>query len=287
MMRLLQWSTQRLLPCNLSYLRTVQRLWQIFFMRVALFIPCFIDQLYPRVAEATLRLIQQAGVDEVIFPDSQVCCGQPAFNAGYWDHARKIAAHWLHAFENARADAIVTPSGSCAAMVRHHLKDLFPASDPAGIQIAPMAELAAKTFELTEFLVRVLGFVDFGVRCDLFVALHDSCHHSRLLQARDCPRKLLRHVEGLRWAEPEQAELCCGFGGTFAVKYSPVSSALAARKARNLAATGAEAITGTDMSCLMQIHGWMVRNGMKMNAYHIAEILSGFVQPEEAKSEGA
>lgn len=235
---------------------------------VALFVTCLVDQLFPQIGEATVRVLERAGC-AVAFPAGQTCCGQAPFNDGFWEDARVLAARFLDVF--ADASAIVAPSGSCAVMVREWYPRLFR-DDPA--RAARAAAAAGRTYELSEFLVRVLGRTDVGARFDAAVAYHPSCHGLRGLGLREEPLRLLRAVRGLRLVELPRAEECCGFGGLFAVTFAPVSGAMLASKLDAVEASGADVVTATDASCLMHLAGGLARRGSRTRALHLAEILA-------------
>jgi len=250
-------------------------------MRVGLFIPCYVDQVFPQVGIATAWLLRRAGVDEIVFPERQTCCGQPAFNTGYWFEARRVAASWLDAFAGAEPlDAIVVPSGSCGAMVRVFFPELWHPSREGEWtrherELAPAAHrLAAKTHELSQFLVDVLGVEDLGAACPMRITYHDSCHHTRELRGREAPRRLLKRVAGLQLIEMQESDTCCGFGGTFAVKFEEISSAMAEQKVERIRASGAEAVVAADVSCLMHLQGWMKRHHVPVRVMHLAEVLA-------------
>ena len=236
-------------------------------MKVALFITCLADNLYPQVGEAVVRILNRCGV-RVEFPEAQTCCGQPAFNSGYAGEARAVGRTLLDAF--ADADYVVSPSGSCSGMVRHYFPSLF-ADDPALLRRA--RELEHKTYEFSQFLVRVLGVTDVGAAFPHSVTYHPSCHASRLLGIADEPLELLRHVRGIRLAELPHAEDCCGFGGTFALKMHEISTAMVAEKAEHVLSTGAEVLVGTDAGCLMNIGGRLRNQGSPLRVLHLAELL--------------
>ena len=239
---------------------------------VTLFIQCVVDALYPHVAEAMVRLFDRLEM-AVRYPANQTCCGQPAFNAGYREAATAAARHFIEVFED--APCIVCPSGSCVAMVRHHYTELL-ADDRTWH--ARAAAVAHKTFELTEFLVDVLGVNDLGAAYDGRVTYHDSCHLLRTLGIREQPRQLLAGVRGLELIEMADSDRCCGFGGTFAVKYPDISTAMVAEKAANILATGADTVVGCDMACLMNIEGYLSRNNHPVRVKHIVELLAPEVQ---------
>jgi L-lactate dehydrogenase complex protein LldE len=235
-------------------------------VRVQLMITCLADQLAPRIGEATVRLLEQLGHD-VVFPEAQTCCGQPPFNDGFRADAAALAARTVEVF--AAPFPVVVPSGSCATMVRRFYPELLA----GGPSAAGAHELAARTYELSEFLVRVLGVEDVGARFDGRVTYHDSCHLLRELGVRDEPRRLLARVRGLELVESPQADQCCGFGGAFAVKFAEISAAIMDAKLAAIEATGAEAVVAADWGCLMHVAGGLRRRGSKIRALHIAEIL--------------
>jgi len=237
--------------------------------RVTLFIQCIIDSCFPDAAWAMVRVLEKQGV-ELVHPKEQTCCGQPAFNAGYRQEAARLAERFLDIFED--AEVIVCPSGSCVNMVRHHYAELF-AHDPR--LLARSAKVAAKIYEFTEFLVDVLGVTDVGAAWNGQVTYHESCHLLRGLGVSDQPRTLLKNVRGLELVEMDRADECCGFGGTFSVKYPEISEALLETKLANIQATGAGTVVGCDMGCLMHMQGMIKRRGLPIEVRHIAEILGG------------
>ena len=241
-------------------------------MDVALFVPCYIDQLYPRVGLATAELLERQGV-RVHFPEAQTCCGQPMANSGFFDDARQLARKMLDVFSP--YEQVVCPSGSCTSMVRNHYPELLP-GDPR------VAALRAKTRELCEFLHDVLQVRPRG-RFDARVGLHQSCHalrelrtasgSERLVPPYSKTRALLEGIEGLQLAELSRADECCGFGGTFAVSEEAVSCAMGRDRVADHERAGAEVITGADSSCLMHLDGLIRRDGKKLRVLHIAELL--------------
>ena len=235
-------------------------------MQVSLLITCLVDTFFPQVGIATVRLLRRMGV-EVEFTAAQTCCGQPAFNAGFPDEARGIACRMIEALEP--AEAVVCPSGSCVAMVKLFYPELFR-DDPRWHGRA--ASLAAKTYELSEFIVTVLGRDDVGARLKARVTYHDGCHMLRGLGIADAPRRLLRAVRDLELVELE-TPTCCGFGGTFAVDYSEISSSMLEDKLAAVCATGAEYVVSSDSSCLMQIGGGLTRAGSAIRTLHLAELI--------------
>ncbi|MFD8331400.1 (Fe-S)-binding protein [Streptomyces solisilvae] len=243
-------------------------------MRVALFITCVNDTLYPRTGQAVVTLLERLGV-EVGFPDGQSCCGQPQFNTGYRHQAEPLLLRYATAFRD--YEYVVTPSGSCAAMVRDNYPRMGAkaAAEGRGRELAEAAaEAVPKTYELTEFLTDVLKVTDVGAYYPHTVTYHPTCHGLRMLRLGDRPRSLLAAVRGLNLVELPGAEECCGFGGTFAVKNAAVSAAMGADKARNITATGAEAVCTLDNSCQMHIGGTLARQGSTVRPIHLAEILA-------------
>ncbi len=235
---------------------------------VTLFAQCLVDTFYPEVAEAVVTIFARLGM-AVDCPPEQTCCGQPAFNAGYRRQARAAARHFIEVFEN--AGDIVCPSGSCVHMVRHGYAELF-ADDPGWL--ARSRRVAERTFELTEYLVDVLGVTDLGARCEATLTYHDSCHLLRGLGIERQPRALIGAVRGAHLVEMEDADRCCGFGGTFAVHYPEISTAMTAEKVDHIVASGAEAVVGCDVSCLMNIEGVIRRRRLNIRAIHIARLLA-------------
>jgi L-lactate dehydrogenase complex protein LldE len=236
---------------------------------VSLFIPCLVDALFPEAGAAMVRVFDRIGIP-LTYPEGQTCCGQPAFNSGYWQEATVAARRFIDLFEE--AEVIVCPSGSCVAMVRHHSPELF-AHDPVMHQRA--LAVGRKTFEFSEYLVDVLGLTDVGAVLPGTVTYHDSCHLARTLGIREQPRQLLRHVRGLALVEMENSDTCCGFGGTFSVGYPDISLALADDKIDALLQTGAGTVVGCDVSCLMQIRGRLTRRGETIRVLHLAQVLAG------------
>lgn len=237
-----------------------------------LFIQCLVDTLHPEVGDAMVHILERLGV-AMDYPPDQTCCGQPAFNSGYRREATKAARRFIDIFEN--SETIVCPSGSCVHMVRHHYLDLFK-DDPAMLTRARM--VADKTYEFTEYLVDVLGITNPGAQLGShFVGsatYHDSCHLSRGLGIRRQPRQLLENTPGLTLIEMDESDRCCGFGGTFSVKYPDISTAMADDKIQTILDTGAKAVVGCDVSCLMNIAGRLSRINSPVRALHIAEILA-------------
>jgi L-lactate dehydrogenase complex protein LldE len=236
-------------------------------MRITLFVPCFIDSLYPNVAMSMVRIFEQLG-HTVDFPENQTCCGQPPFNSGYWEEARSVASKQLEAFKN--AECIVSGSGSCGAMFKVFYPELFHGHSLE----AEAKTLSSKTWEFSEFLVSKLKVTDVGARFEGRATFHDGCHGLRELGTKAAPRTLLRAVRGLELVEMGEAESCCGFGGTFAVKYPQISTAMAEVKCASICETKADYVISNDSSCLMQISGWLNRNVGSVKCLHLAEVLA-------------
>ncbi len=243
-------------------------------MRVALMVTCVNDAMFPDVGRAVVEVLTRLGVD-VEFPMAQTCCGQPMVNTGYLDEAVPVVRTFVEAF--AGYDAVVTPSGSCAGSARHqHGVVARRAGDPA--LAAAVAELSPKVYELSEFLVDVLGVTDVGASYPHRVTYHPTCHSLRMLGVGDRPRRLLEEVRGLTLVDLPEAEECCGFGGTFAVKNSDVSVAMGADKARHVRETGAEVLVAGDSSCLMHVGGVLSRQQSGVRVMHLAEVLAATVE---------
>ncbi|MDT4944534.1 MAG: L-lactate dehydrogenase complex protein LldE [Pseudonocardiales bacterium] len=239
-------------------------------MRVALFVTCLVDGLYPNVGKATVRLLRRLGVD-VEVPTSQTCCGQMHVNTGYPREALGLVRNHVRTFRD--YDAVVVPSGSCTASIRHQHADV--AREFGEAALAEEAEsVATSTFELSEFLVDRLGVTDAGAYYPHRVTFHPTCHSLRLLRVGDRPRRLLEAVEGIDLVELPDAESCCGFGGTFALKNSDVSTAMLSDKMSHVLETGAEACSAGDASCLMHIGGGLSRLRAGVRTVHLAEILA-------------
>jgi L-lactate dehydrogenase complex protein LldE len=243
-------------------------------MRVALFITCYNDLLFPEVGRAVVSLLRRLGHD-VEFPAGQTCCGQMHFNSGYQDACIPLVERFVAAFEG--FDAVVTPSGSCASMVRRYHPLVAELAAKAGTDAAladRVAGVSPRVFELSEFLVDVLGVTDVGAYFPYTVAFHPTCHSTRLLGVGDRPTRLLAEVEGLTLVDLPRSEACCGFGGTFAVKNADTSVAMGLDKVADVVGSGAEVLTAGDTSCLMHIGGLLSRRRSPVRVMHLAEILA-------------
>ena len=244
--------------------------------RVALFVTCMVDALYPEIGMAAVDLLERYGAI-VTFPEGQTCCGQPAFNAGYRDEARKVAKHFLDTFwppvNAGHIDAIVAPSGSCVAMVKHAYGVLYEKQDEEYRRRA--VDVGNVTYELTQYLVDVLGVEQVDVRYPQRLAYHPCCHLLRELEVDGQPRRLLAGLKDVQLVSLPNAEECCGFGGLFSIKNAGISTAMAQRKVRHLSACGADVVVMNDVSCMTQLNGVLNREGHKCRAVHIAEVLCG------------
>ncbi|MHB1922960.1 MAG: (Fe-S)-binding protein [Chitinophagaceae bacterium] len=236
-------------------------------MNIHLFIPCFVDQLYPETAFNLIKVLEKAGCT-VHYNTHQTCCGQPAFNAGYWEETKIVAQKFIHDFHT--IDYIVSPSASCTGFVRNYYHKLF---DNSAVH-NEVKTLKKNLFEFSEFLTEVLQITDIGARLDGIATYHDSCAALRECGIKEAPRKLLAQVSGLEVREMMDVETCCGFGGTFSVKFEPISVAMAEQKISNALATGAEFIISTDLSCLMQIQGVIKKRGLPLKTMHLADVLA-------------
>jgi L-lactate dehydrogenase complex protein LldE len=237
-------------------------------VRIALFVTCLADTMFPAVAKATVHLLERLG-HEVVFPPEQTCCGQMHINTGYQKDALPLVRRHVKVFEE--FDVVVAPSGSCVGSVRH--QHAMVAAGDAGLATRASA-VASKTYELSELLVDVLGVEDVGAYFPHRVTYHPTCHSLRVLRVGDKPLRLLRHVRGLDLVELPAADQCCGFGGTFAVKNADTSTAMLADKMRHVLSTGADVCTAGDASCLMHIGGGLTRLRTGVRTVHLAEILA-------------
>jgi L-lactate dehydrogenase complex protein LldE len=235
---------------------------------VTLFIQCLVDALYPEVGQAMVDLFERLNVT-VNIPLDQTCCGQPAFNSGYRREAATAARRFIRIFES--AEVIVCPSGSCVNMVKHHYPSLFK-DEPEWRKRAE--KVSAKTFELTQYLVDELKITDVGAKFKGTVTYHDSCHLLRNLGVADQPRQLISSIKDIKFVEMSASEKCCGFGGTFSVKYADISTAILEEKVDNIIATRADVVVGCDMSCLMNIQGMLSRRNSAIKTMHIVQLLT-------------
>jgi len=236
-------------------------------MTITLFIPCFVDAFYPRAGISMVQILERLG-HKIVCPKALVCCGQPAFNSGYWEEARPVALKTLETLRN--AEAVVVGSGSCGAMVKKFYPELF-----SGTRHAELArQVAARTWEFSDFLVNKLGVTDLDARFPAKVTFHDGCHGLRELNLKQPPRALLAEVRDLELIEMGEAETCCGFGGTFAAKFPMISAAMGETKCASALETGAAYLVSNDMSCLMHLQGLLSRQGAKIKILHLAEVLA-------------
>lgn len=236
-------------------------------MKVQIFIPCFVDQLYPQTAFNMIRLLEKAGC-KVSYNPNQTCCGQPAFNAGFWDDAREVCSKFLKDFDP--NSLIVAPSASCVGFVKNYYSKLF---DNSSVHNEVKA-ISQNIYELSDFLVNKIGITDFGSVLKGKATYHDSCAGLRECGIKNEPRILLQNVKGLEITELNDVETCCGFGGTFAVKFEPISIAMAEQKVENALATGAEYLVSTDLSCLMHLQGYIDQKNHRIKTMHLADVLT-------------
>jgi len=240
-------------------------------MDVQLFIPCFIDQLYPQTAFNTLRVLETAGCRVHYNPD-QTCCGQPAFNSGYWPEATRLASKFINDFKPDMP--IVSPSASCTGYIIHHYPKLLK-DKPDELQAH--ATLRSNIFELSDFLINTLKIESLPGSFPHKVTFHDACSALREYGISEEPRRLLRMMQGLEIVEMNESDTCCGFGGTFAVKHSSISTAMAEKKVVNALETGVKYIVSTEASCLMNINAYSRKNGLDIQGIHLADVISGFL----------
>jgi len=236
-------------------------------MNVQLFIPCFVDQLYPDTAFNMVKVLEKAGCS-VSYNTNQTCCGQPAFNAGFWDESRSVCSKFLKDFSG--ADYIVAPSASCVGFVRNYYSKLFDNSSLHN----EVKDLGNRLFEFSEFMINVLKVENVGASLAGKATYHDSCAGLRECRIKNEPRTLLSNVKGLEIAEMNDVETCCGFGGTFAVKFEAISIGMGEQKVDNARATGAQYIISTDLSCLMHIDGYIKNKGYDLKTLHLADVLA-------------
>jgi L-lactate dehydrogenase complex protein LldE len=235
---------------------------------VSLFVTCVVDQVFPQVGIAVTEVLERLGY-EVDFPAAQTCCGQPALNSGYPEEAARVASHFLDVFRD--AEYVVVPSGSCTSMITHHYQEIFE-REPERLE--QIRRLTPRVWEFSQFLLEVARVENVGARFEGVVTYHDSCHALRELRLKAGPRRLLANVEGLTLREMEAAEECCGFGGTFSVKFPEVSGGMARTKIDSIRKTEAGTVVSVDSSCLMQLEGVMRRAGIAIRTMHLAEILA-------------
>ena len=245
--------------------------------RVAFFVTCMVDQIYPDIGLAAVELLERHGA-EVVFPNAQTCCGQPAFNAGYRSDARDMASHFLDVFwpllDQGLVEAIVAPSGSCIAMVRNHYPILF-AEEGHSRDLQRAIDVAKVCYELTEYLVDVLGVEDVGGNCSDKLTYHPCCHLLRELNVDSQPRALLSALRDADLVDLPNEEECCGFGGLFAIKNAEISTEIGRRKIRNIEASGADWVVMNDVSCMTHLNSLLKHEGKPQRAKHIAEVLKG------------
>lgn len=236
-------------------------------MNVQIFIPCFVDQLYPDTAFNMVKVLEKAGCT-VSYNTNQTCCGQPAFNAGFWGEAKDVCSKFLKDFSG--DDYIVSPSASCTGFVRNYYSKLFDNSSMHN----DVKNLGKRVYEFSEFMVQVLNVQNVGAVLNGKATYHDSCAGLRECKIKTEPRKLLSNVKGLELAELNDVETCCGFGGTFAVKFESISIAMGEQKVENALATGAEYLISTDLSCLMHLQGYIDNKKYSLKTMHIADVLA-------------
>lgn len=236
-------------------------------MKVQLFIPCFVDQVYPQTAFNMIKVLQKAGC-EVAYNTNQTCCGQPAFNAGFWDEAKSVCSKFLKDFDT--ADYIVAPSASCVGFIKNYYSKLF--DNPA--VLSQVENTGKQIFEFSEFLTGILKIENVGASLNVIATYHDSCAALRECKIKEGPRKLLSNVKGLELIEMNDVETCCGFGGTFAVKFDGISIGMADQKLTNALATNASLIISTDLSCLMHLDGYIKGKNLPLKTMHIADVLA-------------
>jgi L-lactate dehydrogenase complex protein LldE len=236
-------------------------------MNVQLFIPCFVDQLYPQTAFNMIKVLEKTGCT-VTYNTKQTCCGQPAFNAGFWDEAKAVCGKFVKDFKG--SDYIVAPSASCVGFVKNYFTKLL---DNSSLH-HEMVDVGKRIYEFSEFMIHVLQIENVGAVLNGKATYHDSCAGLRECKIKTEPRKLLSHVKGLELSEMNDVETCCGFGGTFAVKFEPISIAMGEQKVENALATGADYIISTDLSCLMHLDGYIKNKNHKIKTMHIADVLA-------------
>ena len=237
-------------------------------MEIDLFIPCFIDQIYPDTAFNVVKLLKKAGV-KVNYNPEQTCCGQPAYNSGYWNETKSLAKKFIKDFPGDKL--IVSPSASCTGFIKNYYSELFSKDD---LDYAIQKKLNERLFELTDFLVNKIKFTDFAASFPHKVCYHDACTAIREYGIRKEPRELLSKVKGLELVEMEETTTCCGFGGTFSTKFKAISSAMTEQKVEHALNTGAEYIISTESSCILNLEGYIKKNNISIKPIHIADILA-------------
>lgn len=236
-------------------------------MTIQLFIPCFVDQLYPETAFNMVKVLEKFGCN-VKYNANQTCCGQPAFNAGFQDECKDVATKFIKDFSG--SEYIVAPSASCTGFVRNYYGKIFDNSSMHN----EVKDMSKRLYEFSEFLTDVLRVENVGAKLEGKATYHDSCAALRECKIKEGPRKLLQNVQGLELVEMNDVETCCGFGGTFAVKFEPISIAMADQKVNNALATGAQYMISTDMSCLMHLEGYIKQKGHNLRTLHLADVLA-------------
>ena len=236
-------------------------------MTVDIFIPCFLDQMYPSTAWNMIKVLEKAGC-KVNYNPNQTCCGQPAFNAGYWDTCKDVGEKFIRDFTSDRY--VVSPSASCVGMVKNYYPELFRDTTLHN----ECKSLKSRIYEMSDFLVNVLHVTDFGARLEGTATYHDSCSGLREVGIKKEPRQLLSKVSGLRITEMNDTETCCGFGGTFSVKYEPIAVGMAEQKVKNVEETGVDILISTDLSCLMHIQGFLKKQGKEIRTMHLADVIA-------------
>ncbi len=236
-------------------------------MKISLFVPCFVDQLFPQTAFNMVRILEKVGC-EVQYNEKQTCCGQPAYNAGFRGESKEVCTKFMKDFSD--SEYVVAPSASCVGFVRNYYPKIFDNSSLHN----EVKDLQKRTFELSEFLVNVMKVEDLGASFSAKATYHDSCAALRECRIKEEPRKLLSKVRGLELVEMNEVETCCGFGGTFAIKFEPISIGMADQKTINAKNTGAQCIISTDTSCLMHLDGYIRHKGAGLQTFHIADVLA-------------
>lgn len=236
-------------------------------MKVHLFVPCFVDQLYPDAGFNTIKVLERAGC-QVIYNPEQTCCGQPAFNAGYWGESREVCNKFMHDFRD--AETIVVPSASCTGFIKNYFPKIYDKSS----KLDEINHFGTRVHELSDFLVNVIKVEDLGARLKGKATYHDSCAALRECKIKNEPRTLLSHVKDLELVELIENETCCGFGGTFAVKFEGISTAMGEQKVQHIVNTNADYLISTDLSCLMHIGGVMGKKGINVRNLHLADVLA-------------